>query len=386
MDASSENITSGGSSTEKDCDAGVTKEKPENNETMKDTRKVEEDTDIADSQMNDLVNTPDDKTIDDTTSELLCAGNSDNLRHSILYRLANTDAHFKHQQRDEPDLTHKEKYDIANDILEKNVSTFLSRFGKYLQPSDLDYFEPYRGDYIIDFYLKDIPKQQSDKLNKRKVSNRRYEAMKDMTANSDYFSEDSMKMRDPLLYEQMIGKYLDDDEINERAGIDKTDMRMSSIILQHLEMRQESAIRELQRDKEECQMEEEDDDDDDDEDDSEMEEEQETKTKNKDGKLSDGEKLLLRQEFIQTMQERFIDGKDLDFDYSEVDGNVEYDSLAIREQDELEQYFDGDYSDNEQDDVSIESDNTDREFVAMETVADKVNKLAGKTKDLHCKD
>lgn len=49
---------------------------------------------------------------------------------------------------------------------------------------------------------------------------------------------------------------------------------------------------------------------------------------------------MLRQEFVHLMQEKFLKGSDKDFDYSQVDDNVEYDSLDIRGRDEEESYFD----------------------------------------------
>ena len=48
----------------------------------------------------------------------------------------------------------------------------------------------------------------------------------------------------------------------------------------------------------------------------------------------------MRQEFLRHMHLRFLSGQEKDFDYSTVDGNVEYDSLTLRTQDEEEHYFD----------------------------------------------
>ena len=55
---------------------------------------------------------------------------------------------------------------------------------------------------------------------------------------------------------------------------------------------------------------------------------------------TEAEKSMLRQEFLTHMHQRFLSGKDNDFDYASVDHNVDYDSLDIRTQDEEEQYFD----------------------------------------------
>ena len=52
------------------------------------------------------------------------------------------------------------------------------------------------------------------------------------------------------------------------------------------------------------------------------------------------EKLMLHEEFLSVMQDKFIRGEEQEFDYSTVDANTEYDDLKIRERDEEEQYFD----------------------------------------------
>nr|XP_023969955.1 coiled-coil domain-containing protein 97-like [Chrysemys picta bellii] len=56
------------------------------------------------------------------------------------------------------------------------------------------------------------------------------------------------------------------------------------------------------------------------------------------------EKAFLREEFTSRMHQRFLDGKDGDFDYSEVDENPEFDNLDIVSRDEEERYFDGEES------------------------------------------
>ncbi|XP_029475653.1 coiled-coil domain-containing protein 97 isoform X4 [Rhinatrema bivittatum] len=52
------------------------------------------------------------------------------------------------------------------------------------------------------------------------------------------------------------------------------------------------------------------------------------------------EKALLREELVTQMHQRFLDGRDRDFDYSEVDDNPDLDNLDIVTRDEEESYFD----------------------------------------------
>ncbi|XP_050404643.1 coiled-coil domain-containing protein 97 isoform X2 [Patella vulgata] len=259
----------------------------------------------------------------------------------MLTNLSQTDAHFKSQQRGDPDLTLVEKYKIAHEILSKNPSKFLERFHDYLNLEDLNYFEKFCGNYEIDFYVTHI-KQNLNKITSAKiVKNRRYSAMQKLVSEGDYFSEDEMKYRDPLLYEEMVGQYLTSDEIQSR--VDKTDLKFSTILLKHIDQLEENKLYHQQKESQEIDQEEYDDkidedkpDEDDDE--SELESDEDEKPK-----IPEQEKQQLKTEFLEIMQEKFLSGEDTNFfDYSEVDKNNEYDSLATIEQDEQEKYFDED--------------------------------------------
>ena len=168
------------------------------------------------------------------------------LRHAILDGVAKSDAHFRHQQRGEPDLTFDEKREIAAELLDRKPAIFLSRFGKHISSEDLAYFEPLKDDYVIDFHLKEIEKLHNNKKNRTVIRNRRYEAMKKLMEGGDYFSDDTMKHRDPLLYEQMVGQHLTEDEV--AAQIDKSDLTFSSILLSHIQMQYDNVLYNRQRD------------------------------------------------------------------------------------------------------------------------------------------
>ncbi|CAG2067343.1 unnamed protein product [Timema podura] len=56
--------------------------------------------------------------------------------------------------------------------------------------------------------------------------------------------------------------------------------------------------------------------------------------------ISRKERELLRDEFVTSMYQSFLDGKDVDFDYSTVDENPAFDCLKVEDQDEEEKYFD----------------------------------------------
>lgn len=259
---------------------------------------------------------------------------SDSIKAQMLDRVANTDAHFKHQQRGEPDLTFDEKRTIADEILQRNPGTFLSRFSKYLALEDLSYFKDMRDDYTVNFFVKEVEERFADSRN-HKVRNRRYEAMKELVAGGVYFSDREMKSRDPLLYEQMVGQYLTEEEV--LIEVQKHDGAISSVLFDQIEIMYNNELYAKQVEQEECQLEEGDSD--------EESDEEELNEKNDDGKnkqISEGERQLLRNEFLSIMKQRFLRGEDSDFDYQTVDDCVEYDSLDIRTQDEEEKYFDAD--------------------------------------------
>lgn len=52
------------------------------------------------------------------------------------------------------------------------------------------------------------------------------------------------------------------------------------------------------------------------------------------------EKANIRNEFLSIMHRRFLNGEDVNFDYSAVDFNEDYDNVAIESRDKEESYFD----------------------------------------------
>ncbi|XP_063429156.1 coiled-coil domain-containing protein 97-like [Mytilus trossulus] len=271
----------------------------------------------------------------------------------MLQKLIQTDAFFKHQQIGEPDLCEVEKYKIADEILAKSNTKFLERYWKYLGIEDVVCFENCSSEYEIDFYLKQIKKSKTTNFDKNRTKNRRLKAMQQLISEGDYFSEEEMKYRDPFLYEQLVGQYLDDDEINDK--VDKTDLRFSTVLFKHIDILHEHEAYKDQKDTEDGQMEEGESSEDEE---SEMEDEIEDQKK----LIPDEQKAQFRQEFLTIMQERFMAGQDEHFDYSEVDDNTEYDDLDILQKDEEEKYFDADAGDDNHDeciDIDVEKDNMD---------------------------
>lgn len=156
----------------------------------------------------------------------------------------------------------------------------------------------------------------------------------------EYFSDEQMRFRAPLLYEQYIGQYLTPEELSARTpapqaprpGSPSTPAYpLSDLLFQSYQERelQQKLLR--QQEEEEACLEEEEDSD----------EEDQSSDKDSESWVPDSEeRLILREEFTSRMHQRFLDGKDGGFDYSTVDDNPDFDNLDIVSRDEEERYFD----------------------------------------------
>ena len=80
----------------------------------------------------------------------------------------------------------------------------------------------------------------------------RYEAMRRLEALGEYFSDEEMKRRDPLLYEDMIGQHLTDDDVQTMIAADKemNDHALSDVLLKHIQIMQNNELYQRQKDAE----------------------------------------------------------------------------------------------------------------------------------------
>uniref|UniRef100_A0A182JGF8 DUF2052 domain-containing protein n=1 Tax=Anopheles atroparvus TaxID=41427 RepID=A0A182JGF8_ANOAO len=288
---------------------------------------------------------------------------------------SNQQVFFKDQQKNEPELTTDEKKTILRAVLNQSHCTFLDRFGQYMKDEHLGYFEQeeqtlaYSPDerYEIDYYLNRIRKLRNGGR-ATEVRNRRYAALKKMCDDGTYFSEREMMQRDPLLYEHLVGQYMTEREKRERDAsvpvsvvdilFNQIDKEEAKDALQKLEAEEYGQEQNDWFDLEETNnrsrptslnfpraqwgnF--------DDEEETRLEarrHERQTKSFRRRMVIppahlvTAGERNLLRNEFIETMYERFIAGDDKEFDYSRVDDSSEYDNVTIMDQDEEEKYFD----------------------------------------------
>uniref|UniRef100_A0A1B6EWJ6 CCD97-like C-terminal domain-containing protein n=1 Tax=Cuerna arida TaxID=1464854 RepID=A0A1B6EWJ6_9HEMI len=343
------------------------------------------------------------------------------LRKELLdYLSLSKEAHFKSQQVGEPDLSRQEKREIAEGVLARSPGLFLSRFGTHLLEKHLDYFdhESNKDDYEITYHLKHLRKTHCKTVTEVGIKNRRFEALKKMVEEGSYFCETEMRNRNPLLYEQLVGRFLTAEERRERLNnIDTTNITFVNLLLEQMDREAVKKLRKEQEDAEDDVMEEEDDSDEEMEDgefDSEEDNDldktlwgegytdgdastskkmpvkrEEKKVQEKPieevPELSDAEKHLLMEEFRSNMFSSFLEGKDADFDYSQVDYNSDYDDLEVQGQDEEEKYFDEESSQDASCDRMSDGDDLLEQYMDNLQPEPTPQQLADKMKILtHC--
>lgn len=251
---------------------------------------------------------------------------SSDLRQRMFHRIISSGLTIKSQQRGEPDLSEKEKIAILSGILHQQPGAFLMRFGKVLDETDLSYFDHY-SDYEVVFRVKELRKLLIPRNREKRVQNRRFECMKELMG-TDYFSEEEMRQRNPLLFNYYIGQYLSEEEL-EALDSATSDMTLSSHIMRKMQLDKRRERLRRQTEKEREQLEEED-----------TSSEEEMEGSAADVTVTEDEKRRLRREFLRAMQLSFLRGEDKAFDYSQVDSNEQYDSIETQQQDTEDAYFD----------------------------------------------
>jgi hypothetical protein len=193
-------------------------------------------------------------------------------------RICSTNVVIASQQRNEPDFTRQQKHDILHHLYTTNPASFIYRFGSLLTDNDLKQYFDSNTDYI----------RQIATPNRHKIrANRRYTYMQQLLANGTYFSDENMKERSPLLYEQMIEKY--NDNTTNQLVTRTANGPLADFYMEHLESmnHQERIAKEFENEE---QLR-----DDDDDDDSESNDDEDDEGEKK---YSSTERDFYRQEFL----------------------------------------------------------------------------------------
>ncbi|KAG2232236.1 hypothetical protein INT48_000886 [Thamnidium elegans] len=267
---------------------------------------------------------------------------------------------FKTLRLGEEELAAPEKLLQMEKILHDDPALFLSKWGRYLSQPTLTLFQAIENNYEVDFYLdsllykneienKPIDKRPSKSALYTLVQNRRYEYLKRHLKNSDYFSDESILLRDPTLYDQFIGQYI---PANEKEQPFTDDITLVNRILSNIDRKFVDDHLYQQKIIDEEQLEEEEEDESDDEVFEKSTPTVITKRKNKDVEMEEAEALNIdtadadidtieedvtdefreeqRLELIRLLEENFLAGKD------------EYDDLEQLDRDIQDRYFDED--------------------------------------------
>ncbi|XP_050673975.1 coiled-coil domain-containing protein 97 [Leptidea sinapis] len=284
--------------------------------------------------------------------------NFDPIHDIIDFLVRSAKISFKNSHTNEKDLKTVEKASYAFGMYQKSPLQFLLQFGKYFSRNHLTYFESsfhYKADKEFRDCVDHLKVYHSEEIKNKRVRNRRYKALKKLQDESDYFSEKQMMFRNPLLYEQLIGQYLTDDEIQERDAVDNDNLTLLTLILDTVDRNEMREIKNKQILVEESVNK---------SNDGQQTVGRSTTNKHwgdfdvpdtiestqenrKQTMIGANERNLLREEFLNEMYNSFIDGRDFEFDYSTIDNNEDYDDLEQISQDAQDRYFDSEPNDSE---------------------------------------
>nr|GEV82757.1 coiled-coil domain-containing protein 97 [Tanacetum cinerariifolium] len=294
--------------------------------------------------------------------------------YSIIERLSNIeDLYFPRAQQSSAANDPQLRKSILQDLYSRNVPVFLERYGSLLTLEELKEFDMLSDDYEINWHLSHLrsvinPTSEDLKSRSAKVKNRRRAFMDKLMYDGKFFSEDSMRDREPYLHHEFVGKYQDQSGRRMSRPGEKwseTLLRRAeeALLMEKIRMEQQRlgvderdwVGNERQEEQEEQEEEEEEEDDD-----EEVEEEKHGDASvrevviDENGNLGNGrstqatslsaEEMQDRMDqFTNVMQQKFLAGEDHEhFNYSSIDEDVTLDDHWMREanDDAEEKYFD----------------------------------------------
>ncbi|KAJ3672531.1 hypothetical protein LUZ60_007252 [Juncus effusus] len=241
------------------------------------------------------------------------------------------------------------------DLLSRDAPIFLERYGSVLTPQELQNFETLRTDYEVNWHLNRLqrtttpPTQQS---NSPAIKNRRRAYMEKLVQQGEYFSEDSMRERDPYLHHEYVGKFQDPvGRMMSRPGekwsetllrrceeMDLVKKIRGEQIRRGVDVKDLIGCQEIQENQENQEEEEE-------EEEEEEDEEEEGIVEDSRERISEEELQEQMEQFTVVMQQKFLAGEDKEYlDYEKIDGDERLDDYWNKEAnyDAEEKYFEED--------------------------------------------
>lgn len=309
---------------------------------------------------------------------------SKSVMEDITQRLSSLDnLYFPRSVQDTSSITNpSERKSILFNLLSRDTAVFLERYGTELRSEELDEFDVLKEDYEISWHLNNLrkvlsPTTEDNKCRSITVKNRRRAYLDKLINDGNYFSEDSMREREPYLHHEYLGKYQDPfGRSMARPGEKWSDTLMRRYEETILVTKIRGEQQRLGVDEKEWvggdvkqQEEEEDEDEDEDEDDKEPAKENdnprasevvvdmEPANSDQGSGMDIGEREALSvaemedqmEQFTHIMQQKFLTGEDSQhLDYSKIDNDEALDEHWFREanHDAEEKYFDEDEESN----------------------------------------
>lgn len=133
---------------------------------------------------------------------------------SITERLSHLEnLYFPRAQQSSATLPSQRK-SILQDLYSRDLPVFLERYGSLLTSEELKEFDILSDDYEINWHLNHLrslisPTSEDLKSRSAKVKNRRRAYMDKLMFDGKFFSEDSMRDREPYLHHEFVGKFQD---------------------------------------------------------------------------------------------------------------------------------------------------------------------------------
>ncbi|KAJ8345183.1 hypothetical protein SKAU_G00293760 [Synaphobranchus kaupii] len=272
---------------------------------------------------------------------------------AMIEAVAASGSPVKSQQLGDPDLTLEERRRVLLQQYRAKPLVFLERYEAHLKPEHLGAFAHLSADCRAQHYCTEVQRRASSQAARTRVRNHRYAALRALQQEGQYFSEEQMRVREPLLYEQYIGQYLSEEELFQRSAETLAGgcVGLADLLMNSYQERLLQNTLQQQQDREEAAEEE-----------TEEDDEENEAGEGVQWEPSAEEKALLREEFLTQMHQRFLDGKDKDFNYSEVDENPDYDNLDIVSRDAEERYFDDDDDEEEEEEEEDLEEEEDEEM------------------------
>lgn len=203
----------------------------------------------------------------------------------------------------------------VEDLDKLSDADILKRYWRHIRTKDLDDLDQNEVDKCPKVF---------DKMSNRIRRNKRFIKMKELESNG-YFELAKAKERDPGLYEAIVGR--------DRIGRPET-MKFSDVLMRcwMQERDPDTDMRKIDQDNVQEQIVEEDEEEEEEDEDEEDEERKAEEAKKKEEEAAassyinpDADDEERQFEFIEMMKQRFIDGKDPDFDYVNFDKSIIYD-------------------------------------------------------------